>query len=828
MELSRAGQSIWLDNISRAHIMGGTLRSLIEQGLTGLTSNPTIFDKAISSTDDYDNIIEERVSAGCNVFEIYDDLTVRDVRDAADLFRPVYDATKKRDGYVSLEVNPKLAWQYEETIHECRRLLKKVGRPNVMFKIPATKAGIAAVEDLIADGININVTLIFSLAQYRASALAYMRGVKRYLDHHDNAENIASVASVFVSRLDTAVDGLLEGRAADDPEDGQKYNRLMGKAAVANVQIIYAAYKEICSGPEFTALAEKGARPQRALWASTSTKNKAYQDIKYVAELIGRDTVNTVPDNTLKAFLDRAVSIRKIYVMTCWKKGFRRSLPHLIHCFPRSRKNPAAYAPDPEKRDEKRPGTEEDDMTVSITFCGGAQTVTGSLHLISTPASNVILDCGLFHGPRDEYYSVNSYFPFDPQHLDACVISHAHIDHCGNLPTLIKQGFRSSIYCTPTTRDLCRYMLPDSGFIQEEDIKYVNKINKKRGLPGRQPLYTKNEAEKSLRYFRTLDCHKALSIAKDVDVTFYEAGHILGSAIPVVTVKTPRNPIRIAYAVDLGRTNMPLLKNPEIPHAIDYLVIESTYGGRRHIDMKTAEVLLAEAINRTVKRGGKIIIPSFALERTQFIVFFISELMKKNKIKKIPIYVDGPLAVNLTKVFRNNWQYFDEITQMAFLSKEDPLGYDNITYITNVNRSKKLNTVTKPCIIISASGMCENGRILHHLRNNIENPKNTILVIGYMARDTLGRRIVEKQQPVRIFGRLCDMRAEVVVINSFSSHADEAGLIQYALDCSEKLKQVFIVHGEMEQSEALRKNLRRHLKIKPVIPKKGETIYLRS
>lgn len=465
---------------------------------------------------------------------------------------------------------------------------------------------------------------------------------------------------------------------------------------------------------------------------------------------------------------------------------------------------------------------------MAIKFCGGARTVTGSMHLVSTNHSNVILDCGLFHGHRDEYYEVNSHFSFNPQNLDACILSHAHIDHCGNIPTLIKNGFRSSIYSTPTTRELSRYMLLDSGFIQEEDIKYVNKINKRRGLPSRAPLYTIKEAKKSLKYFRALDYHKTLPLSKDISLTFYEAGHILGSAIAVLDVKTRKEPIRIAYAVDLGRVDMPLLRNPEIPKGIDYLIIESTYGGRAHEDIKDAEAKLAYAIMKTVKRGGKIIIPSFALERTQFIVFFISELIKRKKIKKIPIYVDGPLAVNLTEVFRNNSQYFDDVTSRAFLSKEDPLGYDNITYIRDVNESKKLHNIYKPAIIISASGMCENGRILHHLKNNVENPKNTIIVIGYMAKNTLGKRIVERNETVRIFGRPYDLRAEVVIINAFSAHADKNGLIDYCRNCREDLKQVFIVHGDPEQAESLRVDLRRKFNMKPRIPAKNEIVYLKT
>lgn len=464
-------------------------------------------------------------------------------------------------------------------------------------------------------------------------------------------------------------------------------------------------------------------------------------------------------------------------------------------------------------------------MTLAVKFCGGAQTVTGSMHLISTNKSNVLLDCGLLHGRRDEFYSVNSQFVFNPQNLDACVTTHAHIDHCGNFPTLIKRGYRSNIYVTPATKNLCRYMLPDSGFVQEEDIKYVNKINKRKGQPPRFPLYTKNEAEACLKFFRSCEYHKRMAISKDVDLTFFDAGHILGSAVAVLDVKTSKGITRIAYAVDLGRPGIPLLRDPEIPKDIDYLIIESTYGGRKHGSFESAEKKLTDAINRTIKRGGKIIIPSFALERAQLIVFIISELMRKKKIKKIPIYVDSPLTVNLTKVFRENWQYFDDITKEAFLKKEDPLGCDNITYITKVGRSKSLNNERRPMIIISASGMCENGRILHHLKNNIENSRNTVLVVGFMAKDTLGRRIADREEAVRIFGQIYELNAEVVILNAFSAHADEDGLVDYVKGCREKLKKVFVVHGEKEQSENVRKNLKK-LNLNVHVPAKNEVIYL--
>jgi metallo-beta-lactamase family protein len=449
------------------------------------------------------------------------------------------------------------------------------------------------------------------------------------------------------------------------------------------------------------------------------------------------------------------------------------------------------------------------------------------MHLVSTDRSNVLLDCGLFHGHRDEFYRVNAAFPFNPHDLDACVVSHAHIDHCGNFPTLIKKGYRSNIYATPATRDLCRYMLPDSGYVQEEDIKYVNKINRRKGMPPRFPLYNRQEAEVSLKYFRSLDYHRKFAVSKDVDLTFFDAGHILGSAIPMLEIKTSKGNMRIGYAVDLGRYGVPLLRDPEIPKDMDYLIIESTYGGRSHGRMKDAEKKLTDAINRTIRRGGKIIIPSFALERTQLLVFIISELIRKKKVKKIPVYVDSPLAVNLTKVFRDNWQYFDDVTKEAFAKKKDPFGFGNITYVTKVGDSKKLNNSTRPMIIISASGMCENGRILHHLKNNIENPHNTVVVVGYMAQNTLGKRIVERQDMVRIFGQLCELKAEVVVINAFSAHADKDGLREYVEGCREKLKQVFIVHGDEDQSEALRTRLKQ-CGVKVSVPAKEETVYLKK
>ena len=465
-------------------------------------------------------------------------------------------------------------------------------------------------------------------------------------------------------------------------------------------------------------------------------------------------------------------------------------------------------------------------MAIIVKFCGGVGTVTGSMHLIATNKAKVLIDVGLFQGRRSEFYAVNSLFPFNPSDLDSCVISHAHIDHCGNFPNLVKKGFRGKAYLTPTTRDLCRYMLPDSGYIQQEDIKYVNKINKRRGLPAVQPLYNRHDAEKSLKYLRALDYHKKLDIAPDIDLSFFDAGHILGSSIPTIDIHTQKGTTRIAYAVDLGRPNLPYLRDPEVPKNIDYLIIESTYGARAHPSrIETAEDHLLRIINKTVKRGGKIIIPSFALERTQEVLFFISRLLRQKKIKDIPIYIDSPLAVNITKVFRNNWEYFDEETRELFRKELDPLGHKNMVYVKNVTQSKKLNDKTGPMIIISASGTCENGRILHHLKNNIENPHNTIVIVGYMPKNTLGSKILEKHPTVNIFGHPYQLKAEIVRVDAFSAHAGKNYLKRYVKECAGQLKKVFIVHGEPSQSEGLRKTIK-SLNIKVTIPKKNEVQYL--
>jgi metallo-beta-lactamase family protein len=425
------------------------------------------------------------------------------------------------------------------------------------------------------------------------------------------------------------------------------------------------------------------------------------------------------------------------------------------------------------------------------------------MHVISLGRSRILIDCGLFQGRRDESFEKNSRFPFDPRDVGACVLSHAHIDHSGNIPSLVKRGFDGKIYATEATRDLCEEMLPDSGHIQEEDIRFVNKIQRKRHLPPRSPLYTRRDAEASLRRFRGYRYHVPVEVADGVSVTFYDAGHVLGSATPLFEMREGGAATRLAYAVDLGRKHVPILRDPETPPDVDYLIVESTYGGRIHASIDEAAETLAKTVRATVERGGKIIVPSFALERTQEIVYFMSMLIKQNRIPEIPIYVDSPLAVDITEVFRRHEECFDEEMLRRIRANDDPFGTKRIKYVTDVVDSKKLNGNPRPMMIISASGMCEAGRILHHLRNNIQNPANTILIVGYAAKNTLGRRIVEREPIVRIFGEEQPLRAQVVVMNAFSAHADQHDLIEYVAPLKGRLKKIFVVHGEEDQSEKL-------------------------
>ena len=439
---------------------------------------------------------------------------------------------------------------------------------------------------------------------------------------------------------------------------------------------------------------------------------------------------------------------------------------------------------------------------MKLQFFGAAREVTGSKHLIEVNGKRIFLDFGMCQGSRKESAIKNKILPVDPDKIDALLLSHAHIDHSGNIPYLVKKGFRGPIYATHATRDLCAHMLLDSGFIQEKEAEYMRERIKKKGREEViEPLYTSDDARLALQQFVGMSYDTPFEVAPGVLASFREAGHILGSAQIVLLIddfETKKQHI-LVFTGDLGRKNLPLLRNPYQVERADILITESTYGNRFHHSILDVSEQLEKLVKSACNKGGKIIIPAFALERTQEIVYHLNILFKEKRIPEIPIFVDSPLAVNLTGIFTAHPECLDKETWDIFLNdQKNPFGFGRLKYITSADDSKALNDYRGPCIIISAAGMCEFGRILHHLKNNIEDPKNSILIVGYMAQNTLGRKILEKQPIVKIFGDPYHLRAQVVVMDAFSAHADRSDLLDYIAHIR-GLKKIFLVHGEEEQ-----------------------------
>ncbi len=443
---------------------------------------------------------------------------------------------------------------------------------------------------------------------------------------------------------------------------------------------------------------------------------------------------------------------------------------------------------------------------MKLKFCGAAGTTTGSQHLLEVNGQRILLDCGLYQGRRKDAYEINCCFPhFDPATIDSVVLSHAHIDHSGNLPNLTSKGFNGNIYATFATRDLCQIMLADSARIQKSDTDWVNKRRKKENLPPLEPLYSVQDAEQCNRQFVNMGYNRAMHIGKGVKLTFLDAGHILGSAQVLLEVEDEEDgkTKRFLFSGDVGRGNNDLLRDPVIAENIDYLLMESTYGGREHELGTQADEQVAEILRQAIDRGGKIIIPAFAVERTQQLLYVLYQLFRNDEIPDIPVYVDSPLAVNATEIFRLHPECFNEEVYQVLFDKQNPFGFEGLTLIRSVAKSKELNAQDQQAIIISASGMCEAGRILHHLKNGIENPKNTILFVGYCAENTLGSKIREGKEKVRIFGEEYKLRANVEKMDSFSGHADHSELIDYFNAMSGPRKKVWLVHGETSRSEKM-------------------------
>lgn len=462
-------------------------------------------------------------------------------------------------------------------------------------------------------------------------------------------------------------------------------------------------------------------------------------------------------------------------------------------------------------------------------FLGAVRTVTGSMHLLTVNGSRVLLDCGLFQGRRQESFERNRNLPFDASTVDLMILSHAHIDHSGNIPMLVKNGFRGNIYATPATRDLCSAMLRDAGHIQEYDAYYISKKRARKGLPPVEPLYTVEDAAASLKNFVSVGYDRPLPVASGVTLTFCDAGHILGSAIVVLDIIEDGQKCRLVFTGDLGREGMPILRDPQPVAGADHLIIESTYGDRLHDPFETADRALRDVIVSTHQRGGKVIVPAFSVGRTQELVYALHRLAEARKIPSLPIFVDSPLSVNVTEIFRLHPECYDEeINQFIAAGKRrDPFGFHRLNYIRSVERSKELNFLREPAVIISASGMCEAGRILHHLKNNIEDSRNMVLIVGWQAPHTLGRRLVERRPRVKIFGEEYSLKARVKTINGFSAHADRDELLDYARQLGvDRLKSAFVVHGEEASSLALADGLQSLGVSQAIVPQPGEEFEL--
>lgn len=466
---------------------------------------------------------------------------------------------------------------------------------------------------------------------------------------------------------------------------------------------------------------------------------------------------------------------------------------------------------------------------MKLQFWGAARTVTGSMHLLEVNGSKILLDCGLFQGRRAESYERNLNFRFDPAEIHALVLSHAHIDHSGNIPNLVKQGFSGSIYATPATRDLCAAMLMDSAHIQEQDVFYVNKKAAQRGEPLVEPLYTQSDAAASLRHFFSVPYDRATEVAPGVRIRFVDAGHMLGSAIVVIDISEGETARRLIFSGDLGRHGMAILRDPTFLDSADFLIMESTYGNRDHEPSEEARQKLRQIVNSTYRRGGKLLVPAFAVGRTQELVYSLHQLSDNRKIASLPIYVDSPLAVNVTQVYRLHPECYDEEIRRFMDGDEhnNPFGFDHLTYVRDVQASKSLNFLREPAVIIAASGMCEGGRILHHLKNNIEDPQTSVLFVGFQAENTLGRRIKDGNKEVKIFGEPFHVRAQVESIEGFSAHADRSGLLEWAgrLD-RQRLQHIFLVHGELEAAAALAQYLEADGHRQVTVPERGQTFDL--
>ncbi len=469
---------------------------------------------------------------------------------------------------------------------------------------------------------------------------------------------------------------------------------------------------------------------------------------------------------------------------------------------------------------------------INLTFYGAAQEVTGSQHLLQTDDTQILLDCGLYQGRRAETYERNLTFPFRPETITAVLLSHAHIDHSGNLPNLVKQGFRGPIYATAATADLARIMLADSGRIHEHDVRYVNKVRARSGMRPVKPLYTEADALACQHLFSGWGYHHWIPIAPSLRAIFSDAGHILGSALTLVEIHENGKTTRILYTGDLGRPDRPILEDPEPVPGADYIIMESTYGNRHHETVEEAQAKLLDAVQYICDSKGKLLIPAFSVGRTQHIVYTMHQLHLAQELPSVPIYVDSPLSVNATDIFRTHPEAYDREAYHMMLAQGDAFGFEQLTYVRSREHSKALNARRGPMVIISASGMCEGGRILHHLVHSLEGERNLVLFAGYQAPHTLGRRILEGEKQVRVFGEPHEVRAQVREISGFSAHADQPELLDWLAASANRgpsetqtKPHIFLVHGDPDQIQPLCNELEQR-GYDVTIPSRGESVAL--
>jgi len=461
---------------------------------------------------------------------------------------------------------------------------------------------------------------------------------------------------------------------------------------------------------------------------------------------------------------------------------------------------------------------------MKIRFYGAARTVTGSMHLIEVNGKKLLLECGIFFGRRRAFYERNSCFPFEPKDIDAVILSHAHIDHSGNLPNLAKQGYDNPIYATPPTAELAGIMLRDSGHIYEENTEYINKKKRKHGEPAVEPLYTVLDAEKVPPLFSEVEYDEPFEPVSGVTARLVDAGHILGSAAVVLDIEENGKKTRLWFSGDIGRERLPLLRDPIMPEDVDVLMMECTYGDKAHRDPETAYIEFRDVVKRTIGRGGKVVVPAFAVGRTQELVYALNRMITEGELPRIPVFVDSPLAINATEIFQKYPDYYDDETHEFMRTGKHPaLTFSGLRYTRPVAESKEINKMDEPMVIISASGMAEAGRILHHLIHNVGDKRNTVCIVSWQAPHTLGRRLAERQKTVRIFGDEVRVRAEIATIGGLSAHGGQKMLLDYAQAANGNgLKQIYLVHGDEGPAAVLMEKMKERGITNVHFPERGE------